>query len=228
MDNELAFIVDSLARGACLVIIGPDLLRAQGSQMPLRKELHAQKVKGSNGTGDYLEYYEQEEVYLFQNPKQQTRFFYALEDFYKASNVDKTAYQQLGELPIPLFLNGSPDLILRDSIGETASFAYYHKGIPDADVPPFSVKNPLVYNLLGTIEQQESLVLTHDDLFQYLERIFSEGQVPQAILDALFGARCLLFLGVGFDKWYVQLLLRLLKVTDERFARYASPRPDNS
>lgn len=220
------FILDALRRGKCIVITGPDLLRLKGGTQSLRKDFHQARIEQGLHARSFLTYYEQEELYLFENAPQQTRFYFAMEPFFHQP-VHEQPYRQLSELPVSLYLNGSPDLTLRKQLDQVGSFAFFHKGSPNQELPDFTRDRPLVYNLLGSIEEEESLILTHDDLFQFLERIFAEGQVPRGILDALFDARCLLFLGVGFDKWYVQLLLRLLRVNDDRYARYATPKPQH-
>ena len=64
----------------------------------------------------------------------------------------------------------------------------------------------------------------HDDLFDYLHSVFNSNSMHQELKTELADAYNYLFLGLPFEKWYLQLLLRVLSLhTDklkslERFA----------
>ncbi|MCB9333386.1 MAG: SIR2 family protein [Lewinellaceae bacterium] len=94
----------------------------------------------------------------------------------------------------------------------------------DQHAPIPTVKQPLVYNLLGSIEKPESLVLTHDDLFDYLESVFQAQSMSDKLKDHIINtAQSIIFLGIPFDRWYMQLLLRVLHLhKDEEFMRFAT------
>jgi hypothetical protein len=77
--------------------------------------------------------------------------------------------------------------------------------------------------MLGSITQQESMVLTHTDLFEYLESVFSGAHFPDQLKKQIKEAHNFIFLGVPFQRWYMQLLLRILYIhNDFDFVRYAS------
>lgn len=220
---NFGYILETLRNQQCLFILGPDFPRLENQLgLSLRESFH-QSVNQDSSRKPYLAYYEKEELYLFENGPSQTSYYYQLKNYYQQA-FWKKPYEQIMRFPTKLILNASPDIYLRDIYQEdNASFSFFHKARPQGEVPEFSVNRPLIYNLMGSIEEEESLLLTHDDLFKYLEIVFSEGKVPQSILNTLFEARCLIFLGVKFDKWYVQLLLRQLKIHDRdaKFMRYA-------
>lgn len=220
---NFSYILETLRNQQCLFILGPDFPRLEGQHdLSVRQSFHRAVNQGSEKK-PYLTFYDKEELYLFENGPSQTAYYYQLKKYYQ-QEYWKKPYEQVTRFPTKLILNASPDVFLRDTYKEdNASFSFFHKARPQGEVPSFSVDRPLVYNLMGSIEEEESLLLTHDDLFKYLEIVFSEGKVPQSILNALFEARCLIFLGVNFDKWYVQLLLRQLNIHDRdaKFMRYA-------
>ena len=70
-----------------------------------------------------------------------------------------------------------------------------------------------MYNLLGSFEEEQSLVLTHDDLFDYLFSILGADQkLPLELRNQLVEAQAFVFLGFDFQAWYVKLLLRMLNI----------------
>lgn len=89
---------------------------------------------------------------------------------------------------------------------------------------PLSNGKPVILNLLGSIRSSDNLVLTHSDLFDFLKTLFTDKD--QWLQELLHEADCFLFIGVPFEKWYMQLLLQKLskytKSSDEA-ERYALP-----
>lgn len=85
-----------------------------------------------------------------------------------------------------------------------------------------SKEKPLILNLLGNMASPDNLVLTHNDLFDFLKTLFENKD--EWLHELLHEADCFLFIGVPFEKWYMQLLLQKLskytKKSDEaeRFA----------
>lgn len=73
-----------------------------------------------------------------------------------------------------------------------------------------SVENPIVYNLLGTLSDTESLVVTYEDLFDYIFSILGDHRIPEGLQNTLKNTNRFIFLGVNFNKWYMHLLLKLL------------------
>ncbi|MEL6652276.1 MAG: SIR2 family protein, partial [Bacteroidota bacterium] len=159
-----------------------------------------------------------------------SRVYYQLKAHYQQEPV-RSFYEMLARLPFKMFINASPDRFLADTLGEGKhSFAFFHKNDPDELAPEPSLEKPLVYNLVGVLDREESLLLTHDDLYEFIEAVLSRQGLPRTITDELYKARSVIFVGFRFEKWYVQLLLRLLKVHDQRnsFARYATKQKFNS
>jgi len=89
---------------------------------------------------------------------------------------------------------------------------YYHKNKTSEKevISDLSIENPIIYNLVGTFSQPESLVFTYDDLFDYLFSILGDNRLPQELQIILKNAERFIFLGVNFSKWYMHLLLKLL------------------
>ncbi len=68
----------------------------------------------------------------------------------------------------------------------------------------------MIYNLFGSIDKDDSLVLDFDDLYKMMQSILGTPGLPTKLLRAFREAGTYIFLGFQFDKWYAQLLLKLL------------------
>jgi len=74
----------------------------------------------------------------------------------------------------------------------------------------------LIYNIFGAISDEESLIFTYDDLFEYLEAIFGSFKLDDGLRTALKSAKNFIFLGFKFNKWYMKLLLRLVEINKNK------------
>ncbi|MGH8929757.1 MAG: CHAT domain-containing protein [Egibacteraceae bacterium] len=84
-----------------------------------------------------------------------------------------------------------------------------------------SVTQPLVYHLLGHLQELDTLVLTEDDYFDYLIGVTrNEKLIPPAVRRALTDAG-LLFLGFRLDDWDFRMLFRsIMSQPGRRWNRY--------
>lgn len=221
------YIMRTIAAEECILFLGPESVRTQDDKSYRQAFKDSLKVEENPQIASY---YDGEELFLFSDAIAKSKVYYQMKEFYQ-QEYQRQLYQQIARLPLRMVINASPDKFLCDVMGEGAhQFAFFHKSDPRTEVSAPTDGIPLVYNLTGVLEREESLLLTHDDLYEFLEAILARQNLPQAVTDELFTARSLIFLGFRFDKWYVQLLLRLLKVHDSRskFARYATQQKFNA
>ena len=69
---------------------------------------------------------------------------------------------------------------------------------------------PLFYNLCGTVYDDESIILDYEDVFRLVASSVGAPGLPPKLQTALGKVRIFFFLGFQFEKWYTQLLLRLV------------------
>ncbi len=215
------YIIRTIKQGKCIIVMGPGLARTTAKQRFLTSFVESLDIDKNERITSF---YAHEELFLFPNAQQKTRIVVDMEEFYE-KDFFRTPYEILSQLPVKLFINASPDHFLaRVMEASHPAKGMFHKGDPQRDFDAPSVEQPLIYNLVGDIYHEESLLLTHDDLFEFIEAVLANQKLPQVIKDELFSARSLIFLGLSFDKWYVQLLLRLLKVHDPntKFTTYST------
>ncbi len=72
-----------------------------------------------------------------------------------------------------------------------------------------SAQRPAVYHLLGCLDDEESLVLTEDDYFDYLIATAANQLIPDDVASVL-GDRSLLFVGFQLTDWSFRVLFRLI------------------
>lgn len=219
------FILDTIQEEKCILFLGPELYtNAQNQQLDdaLNTYLNIEHNK------DIQTYYQEDNLFLFSSRAKKTKTFYKIKNFYNQSFPEaEMLFQKIAEIPFHFIIKVTPDKRLGTVFSELdikhQSHFYWRKQPPGGHLKQPTSSYPLIYNMLGSIDQQESMVLTHNDLFYYFESIFSGNSFPEKFKRIIKEANNFLFLGIPFEKWYMQLLLRILYIhTDYDFARYAS------
>jgi hypothetical protein len=101
--------------------------------------------------------------------------------------------------------------------------SYNYRGENPDMVRMGTMENPLVFYLYGTIAEPESLVLTENNLIDFLVAVISKNPpLPRNILSELRNQnKSLLFLGFGFKHWYLRILLHVLQGHDKESRSFA-------
>jgi len=210
MDNiDFDTIVETIRDEKCVLFLGPEILNINGNSFI---ETFVNQLNDDLKTK--FSFHENDEFFHFKTPQIKNTLYYKLKSFY-ASNQFSDFYDKLVHIPFNLIISINPDLYLRDAFenqGINHKFSYFHKlkQIGDVEIP--SHNNPLIYNLLGTIEEFDSVIFTNDDFFQFLAAILGEIKIPLELQNTLKNSHRYIFLGFKFDKWYVQLIFRLLNI----------------
>ncbi|HMQ63149.1 MAG TPA: SIR2 family protein [Flavilitoribacter sp.] len=220
------FILETIKAEKCILFVGPELYRDETGRS-LDEQL-----------GDFLEvphnpdiqaWYERDGLFLFTSGAKKTTSYYKIKHFYNQSFPKaETLLEKLAVIPFHFIISILPDkkcaeAFERADVPVNSGF-YWKKQAEDQSVKSPSARSPLVYNLFGSIDRQESMVLTHDDLFEYFESVFQENSIPEKLKLNIRNAHNFIFLGLDFEKWYMQLLLRILHLHNEKdeFMRYAA------
>lgn len=224
-DNEAHFDVlyESINRGKCIILLGPGLFTDQSANRFEENFSNHLKAKAKqlkinvyeNGWFHFLPYANQSLTYNH------------IRNFYKKNNngdFSKQILNKLSLIPFHLYISLSPDKKLVNSFEKYPhQYTYYHKmktsienQEEEQDENPFikspTAKNPLIYNMLGDLNENNSLVLTYDDFYVYLNSVLKgKGMDNELKADHIFGAENFIFLGVSFDMWYIHLFMRILE-----------------
>ncbi len=183
-----------------------------------------------NPNNPLIRTYYRDGFFLFKENKNRIRVISHLRQFFGQSFPEaETIFEKLAEIPFPIVVTLTPDrlfsnMMRKKSIEHQCDFYHFGQSFRPLETPLNDL--PMVYNMLGWVEEDESLVLTHNDLFGYLEAVFIGGRMNPDLKTELMQANNYIFLGLPFHKWYMQLLLRVLSlhVDGAKFDRI-SPKP---
>ena len=159
----------------------------------------------------------------------------SVRDFYAREVASTTEFHRcLAHLPFKLCISASPDSMMLnafESVGKRPQKDYYHFQPQGrnrkADLAIPTEMRPLVYYLFGHHEDDASLVLTEADLIDYLVKIIKgDPPVPDKVRSFLADpSASFLFLGFGFQNWYLRVLLKVLDVYGHVFKSVAFEDP---
>lgn len=218
-------IVGKIRKGKSILILGPGAYFSESGKTFQDEFIDELDIPNNK----YIQrHYEEDNFFLFGKGGGKAFTSEKLESFYhqKTPNI---FLQQIAKIPFHVTLNVTPDRLLSkafDQAGFKYQFDHYKKLHEPATIQKPTKELPLIYNLLGCMDDEESLIMTHNDLYDYFKSIFSRKSMPDKLKLALKNREinCFIFLGVPFEKWYMQLLLRELEIhrNQEDFIRYAA------
>lgn len=126
----------------------------------------------------------------------------------------------LAQLPLPIYITTNVDNMLPEALREAGKdpqvvicpwneYVEQMESVYDNEPDYFPTsERPLVYYLYGRLNEQDSLVLTEDDYFDFLIGFTSNKDlIPSAVRRALADT-ALLFLGYQMDDWNFRVLFR--------------------
>jgi len=207
IDWDLA--TDTLEAQKCVLLLGPEILVSETI------DFHSELLKELN---DELEgqfnYHEQDGFFMLNQASARTQICYKIKNFYKSVETPDVL-TKISQIPFSLILSINPDFLIREAYknqGFKYQFSFFNKKKNMNEIEKPTIDNPLIYNLFGSIDEHDSLVLTHDDMFVFLQSILGSFQLPLELQTALQNADYFIFLGFKFEKWYVQLIIRLLNL----------------
>jgi len=211
------FILDKLRREQCLLVLGPEAyIGADG--VTHREQLLRQLDIGNNP--NIIRHYADDDLFLFDQPYKRTLVCHQIQAFYEQAEPNETL-RMIAEIPFNIILTVTPDGTLAKAF-EAAElpyqFGYYKKDKDPQPVKKPTRQLPLIYNTFGYVESEESIVLTHNDLYDYFKSIFAHRSMPEELKTQLREVKSIIFLGVPFEKWYMQLLLRELEIHRQEYA----------
>jgi len=126
-------------------------------------------------------------------------------------------YLELAQCPFSIVLTTCHDDLfakaLKENNKEPTRYWYHYQGEPRdnkeiAGTPdPYS---PALYHLFGAVDEPNSLVLTENDLLDFVIHVTAgRPKLPDSLRSALRN-KTFLFLGFGIRHWYLRVLLKLM------------------
>lgn len=223
MKTDWNNLIREIENGHCAIFLGHGLLTDAADGQPLYSKYCDQLAEENR---DLLHsYYPDENFFLFKARQDRRKFANRIGDFYSSLQPDVAVYQKLAEIPVSLYISATPDHFLEKSLGDDAEVLVFNEHAGRGQTVEASKSRPLVYKIFGSSNDGSSLLLSHDDLFDFFKTVLSEHTLPTTV-KKFFKENAggeVIFLGFTFRKWYLQLLLRLfnLSKTDNELNRTA-------
>lgn len=207
-DNNLDLCINYIEEGKCILFLGPQFAIDEKEQ-----KVH-QLVKDHLLQSAFKEKldYSYDNMYVFRDPKPKTgdkmRLNIELKKVYQ--NISPhSLYDQLPFIPFSAIISCSPDHYLRDRFNRLnlpVQFQYFsRKG--NANPTAYQEEVPLLYNLFGSIEDEDSLITTYTSFYKFIISVMGEEQVlPLELRNRIAEAKIFVLMGFDLTQWYIPLL----------------------
>jgi hypothetical protein len=219
-------LVLSINQGHCILMLGPDAVteNADGEGLPLM-ELFAQTLREqlADKGAPPKQFNPAQVAQAYQAKFERNGLLAAAKRFFPGKNQPNQVLMDLAALPFKLIINTSPDLQMEEAFSKCdppkiPRFAWYQVGAEKKDLvlggAELEIDKPLVYYLYGCIRKLDSLVLSENDMLDFLVAVAKKKPpLPNDILSALKkNHTTFLFLGFGLKHWYLRILFHALEV----------------
>lgn len=224
---EWGDLLDGIKNQRCVLCIGPQIFSNE-SAVSFEKKLATFLQKQSKSLN--IRVYDNGWFHLLPMGNQSSPYRQVKEFYSEMKSNAESVIRQLVKIPFHLFLSFNPDDTLKKSFGDNNYvFDAYIRNLPYNELTYPTADRPLIYNMLGKLEDRNSLVLTHDDFYDYLESIFKGNSMSPILKDTILNAEYFLFVGMPFDQWYIHLFMRILRQHKEKLhtQKFAIPVPMN-
>ncbi|GJM34812.1 MAG: hypothetical protein DHS20C18_38130 [Saprospiraceae bacterium] len=211
-ENDWLDILDDIQDQRTVLLLGPDIIRIDGK--PLNK--YMRDTLREQNSEDIAYYYQRDGLFLFGSPEGKVRVARKVKRFYRTIYPNEEVLKRIVQIPFHLILSVNPDTFLSEAFyryGVKHRFYYFkfrNRDNENAEIDKPTKFIPLIYNLFGSKDQDDSLILDYDDVYKMLQSTLGASSLPNKLLRNFKKARTYIFLGFQFDKWYSQLLLKFL------------------
>lgn len=217
-------LLESLNRGNCVLLCGPDLSGPEGIPADNRSLTSVLAMKIAESLPVDMKPVSNDLAHVAQirynRDGDRSDIEIEVKRFYKPlEGLTSTFYQDLASLPFAAYLTTIPGHFLSNafSVDRPPQLDFYHfRKFRPAKV--FEKHSPIVYHLYGDITAIDSLVLTETELLEFLVNIVRGAPpLPPFIAAQLAHPQTsFLFLGFGFQRWYTRVLLHALQTYNHR------------
>ena len=225
-DSHWNRLIKIIGAGKCILLLGPDVATDPSGDDPvslsqqLAQRLADQLPESPAGGLDTGDLAHVAQAYRNLLRKDRTDLESEVEMFYEPYQGQRNPiHDDLAALPFKLCITTTPDDFLGNALRTRAKqprTEYYHfrEGRPDR-IGTSNAEQPLVYQLFGSLTDSSSLVLTETDLLDFLVNVIAgTPELPPALISQFREHEretSFLFVGFGFQRWYLRVLLHLLR-----------------
>jgi hypothetical protein len=238
-DENLSSLEEMLHLGKCVLVMGPEahlLDRFTEDKLPNHWDVLVEQVPELLRRKNFAS-----DGFFFRNGSdaewaiEKTRIHQAFSSYYVHLPIPKV-YEYFASLPFRMYISLSPDDLLAnamDRFGYAYDYAYYKntkgtsanrlyvqrevnggkrifknntelEGLPDE-------QRPLIFNFAGRHTDSGSTLYTYDSLFEFMYDVFPIKNIPGTVRNAIAEADAYVFVGFGYQYWYLKIFFFLLK-----------------
>jgi len=219
-------LVTSLRHGQCVLLVGQEIpgtpsmgtegaTYAEALMLQLAEELRddGREVTGATLTAVAQQYEDAEDF----GPNALRAL--AQKFYHSGAYLPSEVHRALAALPFSLIVTTCHDELLVRALKENGKSPLrqrYNMRGDKRDNPEFMLSGshnaPLVYYLFGDADEPSSLILSENDLLDFLIAIVSErSPLPNSLRNALKRTgQSFLFVGFGIKQWYLRVLIKVL------------------
>lgn len=213
-------LIDHLKEQECILFIGPDAFRYDETRSVSDRVW--EDIMANQGRYNLKKRYQDEGFVVFK--ENDASFSHRITrqlktDFprYTKEAPLKDFLQALTKIPFRAIISLASDLSLEEAFETPIQSVIFKKQAPaQASIPPYAASNsPLLFYLLGALKDQESLIYSLSDTFDFIRAFFAFGETEQGRIlrdDYLKPGIHYLFLGLPFERWYMQLLMKAFQI----------------
>lgn len=227
--SELRSLARQIQRGECILFLGPGAAIVPGEtpERPLSVALsevlaadpRIAQVKGL----DHRDLRHVSQV-LYEETKNLTFIQETAADFYASRTHLTTPFHvNMAALPFRFCLTTTPDDCLFNAFVEAGKkpsrhFYSFRRGQASRPVEQPSPERPLIYHLYGYPDEPDSLVITENDLIDFVASVIRKTPPLAEIIRGQLAnpTTTCLFADLGFKNWYLRALLRSVELFDHQ------------
>jgi len=126
-------------------------------------------------------------------------------------------HSTLASLPFRYFLTTNFDTLMEQAfqanpaLSKSAQAFYYERYGTEQVLPAATIERPVLFKLHGAIEQTMSMIVTEDDVVDFLSCILLQTPKLPDTVKTLLKDSSLLFVGYSLKDWNVRVLLRAIR-----------------
>ncbi|PHI19070.1 hypothetical protein CEQ90_14950 [Lewinellaceae bacterium SD302] len=222
-DLQWNALLRGIEQDSCIICLGPEFY----SDPPRRKSQSQRLATFLRGHAAELGIRVQENGwYHLGRDGEDGATYEAVRSFYEQeAEGHQSTLNLLAEIKTHLLLNMTPDQHLAstfDDLGYRYRPCTYVRNQPNRDTEVPTQQVPMIYNMVGHLDQRNSLVLTYDDFFDYIQSTSRGVSMSSLLKDNILSADYFIFLGLPEDDWRMHLFLRILQQHENGKNKYAT------
>lgn len=219
--RQWEYLLSCLEEENIMLFIGPGILPFPGHESLEDALCEYLQQCSKDETSPFIEKFYRDDKFFMLNERDKHEslwnFMGYYRDFFK-ENKDKLepameVLRKLAAIPFTTIMSSIPNTLIEDAFGDEFSFHtdFYNKKQKPEQYIPGTKNDPLIYYLRGKMDKDESMVISHNDLFDYLESIYEAKSIQPEFKAVLKSAKYYVFLGLPLESWYMQLIMRLFE-----------------